>query len=106
MNQKKPHSLNDRCLVELHLGTLSLTAEQLVEILQLAPNLKLLRHYQLVSALYRLHADKWRGGGSVPTYKLMNLDADFSHVVSYTLKMDVFKLCVIFLTLGSTLAVP
>ncbi|XP_046675573.1 uncharacterized protein LOC124364271 [Homalodisca vitripennis] len=73
--------LNEKCLVELHLATLSVTADQLTEVLQLAPNLKLLRHYQLVSALYKLHSETWKSGGSLSKYKLANLDADFSHVV-------------------------
>lgn len=82
MNRKKQPSLNDNCLVELHLGSLSVSADQLTTVLQLAPNIKLLRHYQMVSALYKLHADGWKNGHSIPKYKLNNLDADFSHVVS------------------------
>lgn len=81
LSQKKAHSLIDKSLVELHLGTMAVSADQLIEVLQMCPNLKLLRHYQLVSALYKLHSETWKGGGSVPRYKLTNLDADFSHVV-------------------------
>lgn len=81
LSQKKPHTLNDKSLVELHLGTMAVSADQLIEVLQLCPNLKLLRHYQLVSALYKLHSEAWKSGSSLPRYKLTNLDADFSHVV-------------------------
>ncbi|KAG8324955.1 hypothetical protein J6590_079172 [Homalodisca vitripennis] len=80
LSRKKLMVLNEKCLVELHLATLSVTADQLTEVLQLAPNLKLLRHYQLVSALYKLHSETWKSGGSLSKYKLANLDADFSHV--------------------------
>lgn len=73
--------MNDKSLVELHLGTMAVSADQLTEVLQLCPNLKLLRHYQLVSALYKLHSEAWKSGSSLPRYKLTNLDADFSHVV-------------------------
>ncbi|XP_054283911.1 uncharacterized protein LOC129000875 isoform X2 [Macrosteles quadrilineatus] len=81
LSYKKQHSLNDKCLVELHLGTSSVSADQLTQVLRTAPNIRLLRHYQLVSALYKLHSESWKSGSTIPTYKLNNLDADFSHVV-------------------------
>ncbi|XP_052122286.1 uncharacterized protein LOC113214939 [Frankliniella occidentalis] len=68
-------------LVELHLGEAQASAEQIKDTLRQLPHLRLLRHYQLVSALYHLHAAGWRSGADLPTYKLRNLDADFSHVI-------------------------
>lgn len=87
--------MNDKSLVELHLGTMAVSADQLIEVLQMCPNLKLLRHYQLVSALYKLHSEAWKSGSSLPRYKLTNLDADFSHVVG----LCSLFLCQIFLTI-------
>ena len=69
-------------LVELHLGEAQATADQIKAVLAQLPQLRLLRHYQLVSALCQLHAADWREGRALPAYKLRNLDADFSHVVS------------------------
>lgn len=92
LNHKKPHSLNDKCLVELHLGTSSVSADQLAQVLRNAPNIRLLRHYQLVSALYKLHSESWKSGSTVPTYKLNNLDADFSHVVCNFIHYGCFSL--------------
>lgn len=72
----------DPCtLAELHLGKMSVTAEQLTIVLQSASSIRLLRHYQMVTALCRLHEENWRRGDTLPRYKLKNLDADFSHVV-------------------------
>lgn len=69
-------------LCELNLGITHVTAADLKVIIQNCPCLRLLRHYQLVSALYELHAEAWKKKEALPTYKLKNLDADFSHVVS------------------------
>ncbi|XP_026676697.1 uncharacterized protein LOC103505595 [Diaphorina citri] len=91
-HQKVPDYLQEtvrrplRSLSELHLGTVRVTAGEICLILDSVPELRLLRHYQLVSALYMKHAEGWKEGkegreGKIPTYKLLNLDADFSHVV-------------------------
>ncbi|XP_067008052.2 uncharacterized protein [Anabrus simplex] len=69
------------CLAELHLGTVHVTSADLVVLLRQLPQLRLLRHYQLVTALYLMHGEQWRQQESLPRYKLQNLDVDFSHVV-------------------------
>nr|CAD7396233.1 unnamed protein product [Timema poppensis] len=68
-------------LAELHLGTVHVTPDDLRIVLLRRPNLRLLRHYQLVKALYVLHAEQWKNKETIPVYKLRNLDVDFSHVV-------------------------
>ncbi|BES89555.1 LRR [Nesidiocoris tenuis] len=69
-------------LSEVHLGDAQISCEDLVVILTQRPNLRLLRHYQLTRALCSLHGQAWRcSPNSVPTYRLTNIDADFSHVV-------------------------
>ncbi|XP_075213644.1 uncharacterized protein LOC142319857 [Lycorma delicatula] len=68
-------------LTEVHLTGVSVGAPQLCTIIKHAPSLRLLEHYQLVRALYNLHAQQWRQSTALPRYKLLNLDADFSHVV-------------------------
>ncbi|KAK3910687.1 Transcription elongation factor A N-terminal and central domain-containing protein 2 [Frankliniella fusca] len=77
----RPQPSQQLQLVELHLGEAQASAEELKETLRQLPHLRLLRHYQLVSALCLLHAAAWRAGAALPTYKLRNLDADFSHVI-------------------------
>ncbi|KAJ9586187.1 hypothetical protein L9F63_020172, partial [Diploptera punctata] len=75
-------SISSSCgLAELHLGTVQVTAADLSIILQSVPNLRLLRHYQLVTALNLLHGEQWRSKQQLPKYRLRNLDMDFSHVV-------------------------
>lgn len=69
-------------LSEIDMECVSATYGDLQEILKNSPELKYLRHYQLVKALYESHVENWKKGQPLPKYKLKNLDADFSHVVS------------------------
>ncbi|KAK6623645.1 hypothetical protein RUM43_009497 [Polyplax serrata] len=73
------------CLTEVHLSTVKASATDLKPILQNCPNLNLLRHYQMVTALYELHSDAWKKKLKIPKYNLKNLDVDFSHVVRCTM---------------------
>nr|XP_024218041.1 uncharacterized protein LOC106691465 [Halyomorpha halys] len=69
-------------LCRLHLGRASASSLELIEVLKQFPNLILLRHYQMVTALCQLHMEQWKeDSSSLPRYKLTNIDADFSHVV-------------------------
>jgi len=68
-------------LTEIDLESVSATSQDIQTILKTSPNLKILRHYQMVKALYDLHSESWKRKEPVPTYKLKNLDVDFSHVV-------------------------
>ncbi|KAL1458393.1 hypothetical protein WDU94_008549, partial [Cyamophila willieti] len=82
LHETVPQTSFAKSLTELHLGTVRVTAQEICHLLDLLPNLRLLRHYQLVSALYMKHGEQWKAGkGGLSTYKLLNLDADFSHVV-------------------------
>lgn len=68
-------------LSEIHLGNVHANVEDLGLMLLQCKNLRLLKHYQLASALYKLHSDAWRRKEQLPVYKLRNIDVDFSHVV-------------------------
>ncbi|RZF47618.1 hypothetical protein LSTR_LSTR014460, partial [Laodelphax striatellus] len=68
-------------LTEVHLTGVSVTAAQLTTILEQSPCLRVLEHYQLVRALYNMHAQQWKRNEPLPKYKLLNLDADFSHII-------------------------
>ncbi|XP_039278803.1 uncharacterized protein LOC111049031 [Nilaparvata lugens] len=68
-------------LTEVHLTGVSVTAQQLTTILEQSPCLRVLQHYQLVRALYNMHAQQWKRNEPTPKYKLLNLDADFSHII-------------------------
>ena len=68
-------------LTELHLGAVTVTATDICTILSSVPTLRILRHYQLVTALNLLHGEQWRRKECLPKYRLRNLDVDFSHVV-------------------------
>ncbi|KAL0273444.1 UNVERIFIED_CONTAM: hypothetical protein PYX00_006105 [Menopon gallinae] len=68
-------------LSEIHLGNVQTKADDLAKILVHCKNLRLLKHYQLASALYKLHSDAWRKKQQLPVYNLRNIDVDFSHVV-------------------------
>ncbi|XP_024085203.1 uncharacterized protein LOC106667882 [Cimex lectularius] len=69
-------------LTELHLGQAKVSSDEISDILRKKPQLRLLKHYQLTTALCHLHGKDWRTSpGILPTYKLKNIDADFSHVV-------------------------
>jgi hypothetical protein len=70
----------------MHLGAVTVTAADLCTILQSVPTLRTLRHYQLVTALNLLHGEQWRRNERLPTYRLRNLDMDFSHVVRPSFK--------------------
>lgn len=69
-------------ICDLHLGTAKASSSDLKLILLNCPNLRLLRHYQMVTALYELHSEAWKAKKNLPKYKLRNLDVDFSHVVA------------------------
>jgi hypothetical protein len=78
--QKQPGSASTG-LTELHLGAVQVTATDICTILRSVPTLRMLRHYQLVTALNLLHGEQWRRNEILPKYRLRNLDVDFSHVV-------------------------
>lgn len=84
--QKIPKYLSndnqDEGLLELHLGMVNISVDELARIIQKLPRLVLLRSYKLVKALYYLHSKEWKDGKSLTKYQLQNLDADFSYVVS------------------------
>lgn len=73
-------------LTELHLGAVTVTAADIRTILSSVPTLRILRHYQLVTALNLLHGEQWRRNERLPKYRLRNLDVDFSHVVCLAFK--------------------
>ena len=73
-------------LTELHLGAVTVTATDICTILSSVPTLRILRHYQLVTALNLLHGEQWRRNECLPKYRLRNLDVDFSHVVCIAVK--------------------
>jgi hypothetical protein len=73
-------------LTELHLGAVTVTATDICTILSSVPTLRILRHYQLVTALNMLHGEQWRHKERLPKYRLRNLDVDFSHVVRIVFK--------------------
>ena len=73
-------------LAELHLGAVTVTATDISTILSSVPTLRILRHYQLVTALNLLHGEQWRRNECLPKYRLRNLDVDFSHVVRTAFK--------------------
>lgn len=79
--QKQP-SAAATGLTELHLGAVQVSARDICTILKSVPTLRMLRHYQLVTALSLLHGEQWRRNEPLPQYRLRNLDADFSHVVT------------------------
>ena len=74
-------------LTELHLGAVTVTARDICTILCSVPTLRILRHYQLVTALNLLHGEQWRRNECLPKYRLRNLDVDFSHVVRLAFKL-------------------
>lgn len=68
-------------LLELHLGMVNISIDELAKLLQKLPSLILLRSYKMVKALYYLHSQDWKNGKLLKKYQLQNLDADFSYVV-------------------------
>ncbi|XP_065201872.1 uncharacterized protein LOC135832510 [Planococcus citri] len=75
-------------LLELHLGTLTITTSDIATILISFPNLLILRNYKLVKALYEMYNEEWKSSGIRHRYQLRNLDADFSYVGRCTLAVQ------------------
>ncbi|KAK7580599.1 hypothetical protein V9T40_001228 [Parthenolecanium corni] len=75
-------------LLELHLGMVNISIDELAKLLQKLPSLILLRSYKMVKALYYLHSQDWKNGKLLKKYQLQNLDADFSYVACCTLTVD------------------
>lgn len=77
---KKPES---KQLCELYLCDAQFSSEDLQTVLINCSNIEVLRHPQLVKALYNLHSIQWKfKPKKAPCYKLRNLDIDFASCVS------------------------
>lgn len=82
-------------LLELHLGDVNFSTQDIATLLQKFPNLLILRNYKLVKALYEMHSAEWRNGTTAKRYHLRNLDADFSYVVCATVLKIILFLAII-----------